>query len=54
MDEKTGAVFSETGDEADGEVESGFPGLYAAGKTVVGISTRDYVSGLSLADCIYS
>ncbi len=29
-------------------------GLYAAGRTAVGISSRSYVSGLSLADCIFS
>ena len=29
-------------------------GLYAAGRTAVGIPSRGYVSGLSIADCIFS
>jgi 3-oxo-5alpha-steroid 4-dehydrogenase len=29
-------------------------GLYAAGRTAVGLCSRSYVSGLSLADCIFS
>ena len=29
-------------------------GLYAAGRTAVGICSRQYVSGLSIADCVYS
>ncbi len=46
VDEKTGQVLSENG----GVV----PGLYAAGRNAVGICSRQYVSGLSIADCIYS
>ncbi len=46
VDEKTGQVRSETG----GIV----PGLYAAGRNAVGICSRQYVSGLSIADCVYS
>jgi 3-oxo-5alpha-steroid 4-dehydrogenase len=30
------------------------PGLYAAGRTAVGICSHYYVSGLSLADCVFS
>ncbi len=30
------------------------PGLFAAGRSAVGICSRSYVSGLSLADCIFS
>ncbi len=30
------------------------PGLYAAGRSAVGICSRSYVSGLSLADCVFS
>ena len=30
------------------------PGLYAAGRTAVGVCSRQYVSGLSIADCVYS
>ncbi|MEU7907170.1 FAD-binding protein [Actinoplanes sp. NPDC049118] len=45
-------------DEANGQVlradGSGVPGLYAAGRTAVGICSRSYVSGLSLADCVFS
>lgn len=33
---------------------SPIPGLYAAGRTAVGICSNSYVSGLSLADCIFS
>jgi 3-oxo-5alpha-steroid 4-dehydrogenase len=29
-------------------------GLYAAGRTAVGICSNSYVSGLSLADCVFS
>jgi 3-oxo-5alpha-steroid 4-dehydrogenase len=46
VDEKTGQVLSEDG----GNV----PGLYAAGRNAAGICSRQYVSGLSIADCIYS
>ena len=30
------------------------PGLYAAGRTAIGISSNSYVSGLSVADCLFS
>lgn len=46
VDEKTGQVLSESGDVV--------PGLYAAGRNAVGICSRQYVSGLSIADCVYS
>jgi len=46
VDEKTGQVLREAG----GVV----PGLYAAGRNAVGICSRQYVSGLSIADCVYS
>ncbi len=36
---------------ADG---SAIPGLYAAGRTAVGLCSHSYVSGLSLADCVFS
>jgi len=36
---------------ADG---SQIPGLYAAGRSAVGVASRSYVSGLSLADCVFS
>lgn len=45
-------------DEASGTVLDlqGAPiaGLYAAGRTAVGIASNGYVSGLSLADCLWS
>jgi 3-oxo-5alpha-steroid 4-dehydrogenase len=45
-------------DEASGQVvrEGGQPigGLYAAGRAAVGIPSSRYVSGLSLADCVFS
>ncbi len=45
-------------DETDGRVldASGqaIPGLYAAGRTAVGIPSSRYMSGLSLADCVFS
>ncbi|MBP1160799.1 FAD-binding protein [Rhodococcus sp. PvR099] len=46
VDESTGEVTSTAGEA--------IPGLYAAGRTAVGICSNSYVSGLSLADCIYS
>lgn len=36
---------------ADGSV---IPGLYAAGRTAVGVCSNSYISGLSLADCVFS
>ena len=30
------------------------PGLYAAGRSAVGLCSHSYVSGLSLADCVFS
>jgi 3-oxo-5alpha-steroid 4-dehydrogenase len=46
VDEGTGQVL-----DADG---AGVPGLYAAGRNAVGICSNSYVSGLSLADCVFS
>lgn len=46
VDEESGQVRS-----AEGGVVSG---LYAAGRTAVGICSHSYVSGLSLADCVFS
>jgi 3-oxo-5alpha-steroid 4-dehydrogenase len=46
VDEGTGGVR-----RADGSV---IDGLYAAGRTAVGICSNSYVSGLSLADCVFS
>lgn len=46
VDEGTGGVL-DPGDKA-------IPGLYAAGRTAVGICSNSYISGLSLADCVFS
>lgn len=44
--------------EVDGHVLDGqgadIPGLYAAGRTAIGMPSSRYVSGLSLADCVFS
>ncbi len=47
------AVDEATGEVADEKAQP-IPGLYAAGRNAVGICSRQYVSGLSIADCIYS
>jgi 3-oxo-5alpha-steroid 4-dehydrogenase len=46
-------VDHETGHVLDG---GGAPiaGLYAAGRSAVGLCSRSYVSGLSIADCVFS
>jgi len=44
-------------DESDGAVRTAsatVPGLYAVGRAAVGIASNHYVSGLALADCIWS
>ncbi|MBO0680135.1 FAD-binding protein [Mycolicibacterium sp. S2-37] len=46
VDELTGAVKNRRGED--------IPGLYAAGRTAIGICVNSYVSGLSLADCVFS
>lgn len=46
VDGKTGLVKREDG--------STITGLYAAGRTAVGVCSNTYLSGLSLADCIFS
>lgn len=46
IDERSGLVKREDGSLVDG--------LFAAGRTAVGIASNRYVSGLSLADCVYS
>jgi 3-oxo-5alpha-steroid 4-dehydrogenase len=47
------AVAEDTGQvlRADG---SAVAGLYAAGRTATGLCSNSYVSGLSLADCVFS
>jgi 3-oxo-5alpha-steroid 4-dehydrogenase len=46
VDESSGGVLN-----AEGKV---IPGLYAAGRCAIGIASNGYVSGLSLADCLWS
>lgn len=46
VDEDTGEVLADTG--------APIPGLYAAGRTALGICSNIYVSGLSAADCVFS
>ncbi|MFK3973375.1 FAD-binding protein [Pseudomonas sp. NPDC087358] len=46
VDELSGAVLDEHGQP--------IAGLYAAGRTALGIPSHLYISGLSLADCVFS
>ena len=46
VDESSGEVMGENG--------STIKGLYAAGRSAVGIASHSYVSGLSIAGCIFS
>ena len=46
VDEATGAVIDDDGEAIDG--------LFAAGRTAVGVCSWNYLSGLSIADCIYA
>ena len=46
IDEESGSVIG-----TNGEI---IQGLYAAGRSAVGICSNIYVSGLSVADCIFS
>ncbi|CAM4227720.1 3-oxo-5-alpha-steroid 4-dehydrogenase [Comamonas aquatilis] len=46
VNEDNGAVIDAQGRD--------IPGLYAAGRTAIGIASSRYVSGLSLADCVFS
>ncbi len=46
VDELTGAVTTSAGES--------IPGLYAAGRTAIGLCANSYVSGLSIADCVFS
>ncbi|UCH29697.1 MAG: FAD-binding protein [Myxococcales bacterium] len=49
-----GLVVDEGTGQVKGESGSVIPGLYAAGRNAVGVCSRQYVSGLSIADCVYS
>jgi len=46
VNETSGQVLNENG--------QGIEGLYAIGRAAVGICSNSYVSGLSLADCVFS
>jgi 3-oxo-5alpha-steroid 4-dehydrogenase len=46
VDERTGQVLRDDASVVEG--------LYAAGRTAAGICSKSYVSGLSLADCVFS
>ncbi|CAH0990509.1 3-oxo-5-alpha-steroid 4-dehydrogenase [Sinobacterium norvegicum] len=46
VNEDSGAVIGESGNEV--------VGLYAAGRSAVGVASNLYVSGLSIADCVFS
>lgn len=46
INESNGAVIDAQGQD--------IPGLYAAGRTAIGVASSRYVSGLSLADCVFS
>ena len=46
VNEQTSMVLNEKGQSIEG--------LYAVGRSAVGICSHSYVSGLSLADCVYS
>lgn len=46
IEERSGLVMDEAGQT--------IPGLYAAGRTAVGVASNTYVSGLSFADCVFS
>lgn len=46
VNESTGEVLNQEGQT--------IKGLYAAGRTAVGIASKGYVSGLSIADCVFS
>jgi 3-oxo-5alpha-steroid 4-dehydrogenase len=46
VDEASGGVLNAQG--------RAIPGLYAAGRSAIGIASNRYVSGLSLADCLWS
>ena len=49
-----GLVVNEETGQVRGEDAGEIPGLYAAGRTALGIPSHLYVSGLSIADCVFS
>ncbi len=49
-----GLVVSEQSGQVRRDDGEAIGGLYAAGRSAVGLCSHSYVSGLSLADCVYS
>jgi 3-oxo-5alpha-steroid 4-dehydrogenase len=49
-----GLVVDQTTGQVQRDDGSVVAGLYAAGRTAVGVCSSSYVSGLSLADCVFS
>ena len=49
-----GILVDEDTGQAQGADGLPIPGLFAAGRNAIGISSNHYISGLSLADCIFS
>lgn len=49
-----GLVVDEDSGLVKREDDSVIPNLYAAGRTAIGVASHSYVSGLSLADCVFS
>jgi 3-oxo-5alpha-steroid 4-dehydrogenase len=49
-----GLVVSESSGQVLRDDGSAVAGLYAAGRTAAGLCSHSYVSGLSLADCVFS
>ena len=47
VDQSTGQVLAEKDNQPIG-------GLYAAGRNAIGVCSENYLSGLSIADCVYS
>lgn len=49
-----GLALNEDNGQVRDDSGAPIPGLYAAGRTAIGIPSSHYVSGLSLADCVFS
>ncbi len=49
-----GLVVEPASGRVQGETGVPVPGLYAVGRTAIGVCSNSYVSGLSLADCVFS
>ncbi len=49
-----GLVLDEDNGQVKDEHGQRIPGLFAAGRTAIGLPSSRYISGLSLADCVFS